>query len=129
MVGQAQYRYSWTVILTLKHRSNANLAVSLAQTVLGKIITDSIRLTHRSMEEIQPQKLSREFIDGLEQAVLPGKYDIREEGVCHFILICLIYTHQHLLIKIKPITWYLDGAHTDLSMKAVVDWYKDEFKK
>lgn len=65
----------------MKSRSNANLAVSLAQTVLEKLITSSIRLSHRSMETLQPSKLSREFVDGLEQAVFPGKYDIREQGV------------------------------------------------
>ena len=70
--------------MTFKHRENANLAVSLAQTALQRVITDSIRLTHRSMEEIRPEKLSQEFVDGLEQAAFPGRYDIRQQGVRYF---------------------------------------------
>jgi len=71
-------------VLTMEYRSNANLAASLAQSVIEKLTTESIRLAHPSLEELQPGNLSKEIVDGIEQAVFPGRYDIREQKVSSF---------------------------------------------
>ena len=71
-------------VLTMEYRSNANLAASLAQSVIEKLTTESIRLAHPSLEKLQPGNLSKEIVDGIEQAVFPGRYDIREQKASFF---------------------------------------------
>lgn len=80
-------------------KSNASLAVALAETVLGKLDPNFKALA---------QSLPKEFVDGLEKAVWRGRCETKVEG---------------------NITWYLDGAHTADSMNVAAKWFGDESSK
>jgi len=80
-------------------KQNASLAIALAETV---------------MEKLDPafcqgkETLSKEIITGLEQVVWRGRCETKVDG---------------------PITWYLDGAHTEDSIKVAAEWFSKEAAK
>lgn len=77
-------------------KRNATLAIGLAEAALKKLGV--------SLEE-NSDKLSQEFVDGLEKVVWRGRCEVKEE---------------------PKINWYLDGAHTADSLKMSSKWYNDE---
>lgn len=77
-------------------RSNASLAIALAETALQKL-DPAFQLPLHS--------LPREFVDGLEQVVWRGRCEKKVEG---------------------NIIWHLDGAHTADSIKIVSRWFGEE---
>ncbi|TVY82851.1 Folylpolyglutamate synthase [Lachnellula suecica] len=80
-------------------RTNAALAVELANTVLRKLYN-----TGAAPEEDLP----KEFVEGLEQVVWRGRCEKKVED---------------------NITWYLDGAHTADSIVVAAKWFADECSK
>jgi folylpolyglutamate synthase/dihydrofolate synthase len=77
-------------------RSNATLAIALAETALKKIDPKYKRSS---------QALQKEFVDGLEQVVWRGRCETKVDG---------------------NITWYLDGAHTAESIEVAATWFGNE---
>jgi folylpolyglutamate synthase len=77
-------------------RTNASLAIKLAETVLKKVDPEF---------EVKTRKLPRTFVDGLEQVVWRGRCETKVEG---------------------DITWFLDGAHTVDSLKVAAKWFGTE---
>jgi folylpolyglutamate synthase len=77
-------------------RSNASLAIALAETALQKL-DPKFQLPSKSL----PQK----FVDGLEQVVWHGRFEKKVED---------------------NITWHLDGAHTADSIKIACRWFGEE---
>ncbi|CAL3970141.1 unnamed protein product [Diplocarpon coronariae] len=77
-------------------KSNASLAVALAETLLKKL---------DPAFQPDPAKFSREFVDGLEQVVWRGRCESKVEG---------------------NITWYMDGAHTADSIIVAAKWFSRE---
>ncbi len=77
-------------------KSNASLAIALAESALEKL--DPAFKRSRNT-------LHKEFLDGLEQVVLRGRCETKEEG---------------------SITWYMDGAHTADSIEIASKWFGDE---
>ena len=76
-------------------KSNASLAVALADTVLRKLDAGYA---------LPADSLPKEYIDGLEQVVWRGRCETKVEG---------------------DITWYLDGAHTAESIVVAAKWFSD----
>lgn len=74
-------------------RTNASLAVALVSAVL-KNLNPSFSLPDNS--------LPQEFIDGLEQVIWRGRCEVKVDG---------------------NIRWYLDGAHTEDSLKVAAQWF------
>ncbi|KAI9743654.1 MAG: Folylpolyglutamate synthetase [Claussenomyces sp. TS43310] len=74
-------------------RTNASLAIALASKVLQKLDGSSL---------LPGDSLPREFVDGLEQVVWRGRCEIKVEG---------------------NIRWYLDGAHTEDSLRVAAEWF------
>ncbi|KAH8591541.1 FolC protein [Bisporella sp. PMI_857] len=93
-------------------RENANLAVSLAQTVLQKSMNNEFSLANKPVEKLdlssRKTTLPKEFVDGLEQMVWRGRFETKKE---------------------KAITWYLDGAHTEDSMNFAAAWYTQRARR
>ncbi|PBP26795.1 putative Folylpolyglutamate synthase, partial [Diplocarpon rosae] len=77
-------------------KSNASLAVALAETLLTKL---------DPAFQPDPAKLSKDFVDGLEQVVWRGRCESKVEG---------------------NITWYMDGAHTADSIVVAAKWFSRE---
>ncbi|KAH8803225.1 Mur ligase [Xylogone sp. PMI_703] len=77
-------------------KSNASLAIALADTVLKKL---------ESSYSSSKDSLPKEFVDGLEQTVWRGRCETKIDG---------------------NITWYLDGAHTLDSIKIAAEWFSKE---
>ncbi|KAK7984992.1 methionine-synthesizing 5- methyltetrahydropteroyltriglutamate--homocysteine methyltransferase [Apiospora saccharicola] len=77
-------------------KKNASLGVALAETALRKLDPNF---------KPDPEKLPKEFVDGLEQVVWRGRCEVKSEG---------------------PITWHIDGAHTIDSLKMAAKWFADE---
>jgi folylpolyglutamate synthase len=78
---------------------NASLAIALTETVLKKI-DPSFSLPESS--------LPKEFINGLEQVVSRGRFEIKIDGKTH---------------------WYLDGAHTADSLIVAAKWFASQSSK
>jgi folylpolyglutamate synthase len=74
--------------------SNASLAVELART----FITEKDGLSH-------PDPIAEDFVAGLENTKWPGR--------------CQTVLDPNYLST----TWYLDGAHTDESLKCCIEWF------
>ncbi|KAG9243758.1 Mur ligase [Calycina marina] len=87
---------------------NAGLAVSLAHTVLRKLIAATLDITHPPLIGDDAKTLNADFIEGLEGLVTVGRFDVRRE---------------------KAVTWYLDGAHNEMSMELVMNWFGSEYTK
>ncbi|KAI0149730.1 FolC bifunctional protein [Hypoxylon sp. NC0597] len=83
----------------LFQKKNASLGIALAETALQKIDPNFTP---------DPTKLSKEFVDGLEQVVWRGRCEVKVEG---------------------PIVWHVDGAHTVDSLKTAVRWFAGECAK
>lgn len=83
----------------LFQKKNASLGIALAETALQKIDPNFTP---------DPTKLSKEFVDGLEQVVWRGRCEVKVEG---------------------PIIWHVDGAHTVDSLKTAVRWFAGECAK
>jgi folylpolyglutamate synthase len=77
-------------------RSNASLAIALAETVL--------EILDPAFERLR-SSLPKEFVDGLEKVVWRGRCETKKEG---------------------KLTWYLDGAHTQDSIVVAVKWFCEE---
>ncbi|KAK8122357.1 folylpolyglutamate synthase [Apiospora sp. TS-2023a] len=77
-------------------KKNASLGVALAETALRKLDLNF---------KPDPEKLPKEFVDGLEQVVWRGRCEVKPEG---------------------PITWHIDGAHTVDSLKMAAKWFAGE---
>jgi folylpolyglutamate synthase/dihydrofolate synthase len=77
-------------------RSNASLAIALAETVLAKM--------DPGFKRTRPS-LPKEFVEGLEKVVWRGRCETKTEG---------------------NITWYLDGAHTQDSIVFAAKWFGEE---
>lgn len=80
-------------------RQNASLAIALTDTVLRRI-NPSFSLPENT--------LPKEFVDGLEQAVWRGRFEIKADG---------------------NIRWYLDGAHTADSLIVTARWFAGQSSK
>lgn len=80
-------------------KSNASLAIALTESVLSKIDPDFDPLQNT---------LPHEFVLGLETMIIRGRCETKEDG---------------------NVTWYLDGAHTDDSIKVASKWFSDESSK
>ncbi|KDQ20498.1 hypothetical protein BOTBODRAFT_26515 [Botryobasidium botryosum FD-172 SS1] len=79
--------------------SNATMAVSLCHTFLKRKAPPTIEIAD------EPTSLSPAFIAGLENARWPGR--------------C-----QQVVDPVREkIRWFLDGAHTNESLRCCVDWY------
>lgn len=78
-------------------KSNASLAIALADTLLKKLDPD--------YGSSSIDALPKEFVDGLEQAVWRGRCETKKDG---------------------NITWYIDGAHTMESIKIATEWFINE---
>ncbi|KAJ4290783.1 Folylpolyglutamate synthetase [Collariella sp. IMI 366227] len=74
-------------------KRNATLAVALAEAALEKIDPSF---------EHDPEKLPREFVDGLEQVVWRGRCEVKDED---------------------SVIWHVDGAHTVDSLKMAARWF------
>jgi folylpolyglutamate synthase len=74
-------------------RRNASLAIALAEAVMTKLDPTF---------EMSPDKLPREFVEGLEQVVWRGRCETKVEG---------------------NVRWFLDGAHTADSLKVAAQWF------
>ena len=68
-------------------KKNASLGIALAETALRKLDPSF---------KSDPEKLSKEFVDGLEQVVWRGRCEVKAEG---------------------SLVWHVDGAHTVDSLK------------
>lgn len=77
-------------------KSNASLAIALTETLLVKLDTAF---------KPNPERLPKEFVDGLEQMILRGRCETKLEG---------------------NVMWYLDGAHTAESIEVATKWFGDE---
>lgn len=77
-------------------KSNASLAIALAETTLKKL---------DPAFQLPPDSLPKEFIDGLEQVVWRGRCEKKVEG---------------------NIIWHLDGAHTADSITISSRWFGEE---
>lgn len=77
-------------------KSNASLAVALAETALKKLDPKF---------QAPAKSLPTEFVHGLEQVVWRGRCETKVEG---------------------NVTWYLDGAHTADSITVAAKWFGDE---
>jgi hypothetical protein len=77
-------------------RSNASLAIALAETALKKLAPTF---------QVPQDRLPHEFVDGLEQVVWRGRCEKKVEG---------------------NITWHLDGAHTADSIMIACRWFGEE---
>ncbi|TVY41812.1 Folylpolyglutamate synthase [Lachnellula subtilissima] len=77
-------------------KSNASLAIALADTVLQKMDPSYA---------LPVDSLPKEYIDGLEKVVWRGRCETKVEG---------------------DITWYLDGAHTAESIMVAAKWFSQE---
>ncbi|KAH0839913.1 FolC bifunctional protein [Lanmaoa asiatica] len=75
---------------------NASLAVELARTFISK-----------NDESSCPDPIPEDFVAGLENTKWPGR--------CQTVLDP----------NYSSTTWYLDGAHTDESLKCCVEWFAD----
>jgi folylpolyglutamate synthase len=80
----------------LFQKKNASLGIALAETTLQKLDTSYTR---------DPEKLSKEFVDGVEQVVWRGRCEVMVEG---------------------PVVWHVDGAHTVDSLKMATKWFTGE---
>jgi folylpolyglutamate synthase len=80
-------------------RKNASLAIALAETVLKRVDTSF---------SLPENTLPKEFVNGLEQVVWRGRFEIKVDGnVC----------------------WYLDGAHTADSLIVAAKWFASQNTK
>jgi folylpolyglutamate synthase len=80
-------------------KKNASLAVALAETALTKLgVIDAVADTSSS-------SLPREFVDGIQDAVLRGRCEVKDEG---------------------KVRWHLDGAHTIDSLNVAARWFGQE---
>jgi folylpolyglutamate synthase len=77
-------------------KGNASLAIALAEVALQKVNMKSGNSS---------TGFSKEFVDGLGTMVIRGRCETKKDG---------------------SITWYLDGAHTDDSIKVASKWFSDE---
>jgi folylpolyglutamate synthase/dihydrofolate synthase len=77
-------------------RSNASLAIALAETALKKLYPNF---------QLPPDSLPKEFVDGLEGVVWRGRCETKAEG---------------------NITWFLDGAHTEDSILVATRWFGEQ---
>lgn len=77
-------------------KKNATLGIALAEAALQKLDSSFFR---------DPEKLPREFVDGLEQVVWRGRCEVKIEG---------------------PVVWHVDGAHTVDSLKMASKWFAGE---
>jgi folylpolyglutamate synthase len=80
-------------------RKNASLAIALAETVL-KSFDPSFSLPENSLPE--------EFVNGLEQVMWRGRFEIKIDG---------------------NVRWYLDGAHTADSLIIAAKWFASQSSK
>jgi len=79
-------------------KSNASLAIALAEVALQKInLGEGIEDSAKCLPE--------EFVKGLETMIIRGRCEKKQDG---------------------KITWFLDGAHTDDSIKVASKWFSDE---
>ncbi|KKF92313.1 Folylpolyglutamate synthase [Ceratocystis platani] len=83
-------------------KSNASLAIKLAETVLQKVDPEF------AVKTASTTALPSEFIDGLQSMVWKGRCQIKTEG---------------------KVTWHLDGAHTIDSIKVCSHWFAQECGK
>ncbi|WYZ44407.1 hypothetical protein EsH8_VII_000843 [Colletotrichum jinshuiense] len=77
-------------------KRNASLAIRLAETALQRLDPEF---------RVDPERLPRDFVDGLEQVVWRGRCEVKDEG---------------------KIVWHVDGAHTTDSLKMAARWFVDE---
>ncbi|KAL2255917.1 hypothetical protein VTK26DRAFT_2483 [Humicola hyalothermophila] len=77
-------------------KRNATLAVALAETALKKLDPGF---------EPDRERLSREFVEGLEGVVWRGRCEVKEE---------------------EGVLWHVDGAHTADSLKMAARWFVGE---
>lgn len=77
-------------------KRNASLAVALAETALQKLDPGF---------KSDPERLPREFVEGLEQVVWRGRCEVKEE---------------------EGVIWHVDGAHTVDSLKMAARWFVGE---
>ena len=77
-------------------KSNASLAIALAETALKKLDPSF---------QLSPGSLPKEFVDGLEQVIWRGRCEKKVEG---------------------NITWHVDGAHTADSIIIASRWFGEE---
>ncbi|KAI0380175.1 FolC bifunctional protein [Hypomontagnella monticulosa] len=80
----------------LFQKKNASLGIALAEEALKRVDPGFTS---------DPSKLSKEFIDGIEQVVWRGRCEVKTEG---------------------PIIWHVDGAHTVDSLKMATRWFAGE---
>lgn len=80
----------------LFQKKNASLGIALAETTLQKLDTNYTR---------DPEKLSKDFVDGIEQVVWRGRCEVMADG---------------------PVVWHVDGAHTVDSLKMATKWFSGE---
>jgi folylpolyglutamate synthase len=77
-------------------RSNASLAIALAETALKKLDPSF---------QLSPGPLPKEFVNGLERVIWRGRCEKKVEG---------------------NITWHIDGAHTTDSIIIASQWFGEE---
>jgi folylpolyglutamate synthase len=77
-------------------KKNASLGVALAETALSRIDPTF---------KLDKEKLSKEFVEGLEQVVWRGRCEVKAEG---------------------SLLWHVDGAHTVDSLKMATKWFAGE---
>lgn len=80
-------------------RKNASLAIALSEAVL-KTVDPSFSLPEST--------LPKEFVNGLEQVVWRGRFEVKIDGNVH---------------------WYLDGAHTTDSLIVAAKWFGSQSSK
>jgi folylpolyglutamate synthase len=80
-------------------RKNASLAIVLSEAVL-KTVDPSFSLPEST--------LPKEFVNGLEQVVWRGRFEVKIDGNVH---------------------WYLDGAHTTDSLIVAAKWFGSQSSK
>jgi folylpolyglutamate synthase len=80
-------------------RKNASLAIALSEAVL-KTVDPSFSLPGNT--------LPKEFVNGLEQVVWRGRFEVKIDGNVH---------------------WYLDGAHTTDSLIVAAKWFGSQSSK
>jgi len=80
-------------------KKNASLGIALAETALAKLDPTFVP---------SETTLPVEFVDGLENMVWRGRFEIVEEG---------------------NVAWHVDGAHTDESLKLASQWFTQERAK
>ena len=65
-------------------RDNANLAVSLAHTLLQRFLNNDVLLAHPSLKRLVGDRLptiTKSFMDGLEKMVWRGRFEKKKEKV------------------------------------------------